>query len=125
MDLDLAPEHVLLRDTIRDFMVTEVAPVIDEHERERRFPTEIVRRIGELGWPGILIPEDEGGAGPDTPPHAIPNEGIGRGWGARRPRHARLRDRDRGDRPRVGIARIDRRGPHQPRLRAAPPGRIP
>ena len=49
MDLDLAPEHALLRDTIRDFMLTEVAPVIDEHERERRFPIEIVRRIGELG----------------------------------------------------------------------------
>ena len=57
MDLDLSPEHVLLRETIRDFMLTEVAPIIDEHERERRFPIEIVRRIGELGWLGIPIPE--------------------------------------------------------------------
>ena len=48
MDLDLSPEHTLLRETIRDFMQTEVAPVIDEHERERRFPTEIVKRIGAL-----------------------------------------------------------------------------
>src|SRR5690349_4785557 len=82
MDLDLAPEHALLRDTIRDFMVTEVAPVVDEHERERRFPTDIVRRIGELGWLGIPIPEDEGGAGLDTLAYAIAVEEIGRVWGS-------------------------------------------
>ena len=82
MDLDLAPEHVLLRDTIREFMETEVAPVVDEHERERRFPTDIVRRIGELGWLGIPIPEDEGGAGLDTLAYAIAIEEIGRVWGS-------------------------------------------
>ena len=69
MDLDLSPEHVLLRETIRAFMLTEVAPVIGDHERARRFPSEIVRRIGELGWLGIPIPEDEGGAGLDTLAH--------------------------------------------------------
>ena len=82
---------------------TEVAPVVDEHERERRFPIEIVRRIGELGWLG----------------HPDP-----RGRGRRRARHAGLRDRDRGDRPGLGLARADRRRPHEPRLRAAPPGRL-
>jgi alkylation response protein AidB-like acyl-CoA dehydrogenase len=82
MDLDLSPEHVLLRDTVRDFMVSEVAPVVDEHERERRFPTEVVRRIGELGWLGIPIPEDEGGAGLDTLAYAIAVEEIGRVWGS-------------------------------------------
>ena len=82
MDLDLAPEHALLRDTIRDFMQTEVAPVVEEHERGRRFPTDIVRRIGELGWLGIPIPEDEGGAGLDTLAYAIAIEEIGRVWGS-------------------------------------------
>jgi alkylation response protein AidB-like acyl-CoA dehydrogenase len=82
MDLDLSPEHVLLRGTIRDFMLTEVAPVIDEHERERRFPIEIVRRIGALGWLGIPFPEDEGGAGLDTLAYAIAIEEIGRVWGS-------------------------------------------
>ena len=82
MDLDLSPEHALLRDTIRDFMLTEVAPVVDEHERERRFPTEIVRRIGELGWLGIPFPEEEGGAGLDTLAYAIAVEEIGRVWGS-------------------------------------------
>jgi alkylation response protein AidB-like acyl-CoA dehydrogenase len=82
MDLDLPAEHSLLRETIRDFMVTEVAPVVEEHERERRFPTDIVRRIGELGWLGIPIPEDEGGAGLDTLAYAIAIEEIGRVWGS-------------------------------------------
>ena len=63
-------------------MVTEVAPVIEEHERARRFPSEIVRRIGELGWLGIPIPEDEGGAGLDTLAYAIAIEEIGRVWGS-------------------------------------------
>ena len=82
MDLDLAPEHALLRDTIREFMTAEVAPVVDDHERARRFPTEIVRKIGELGWLGIPIPEDEGGAGLDTLAYAIAVEEIGRVWGS-------------------------------------------
>ena len=82
MDLDLAPEHALLRDTIRDFMTTEVAPIVDDHERERRFPTDIVKRIGEMGWLGIPIPEDEGGAGLDTLAYAIAIEEIGRVWGS-------------------------------------------
>lgn len=82
MDFDLSSEHQLLRDTIREFMVSEVAPIVDEHERERRFPAAIVRRIGELGWLGIPIPEDEGGAGLDTLAYAIAIEEIGRVWGS-------------------------------------------
>jgi alkylation response protein AidB-like acyl-CoA dehydrogenase len=82
MDLDLPAEHTLLRETIRDFMLTEVAPVIDEHEREHRFPTDVVKRIGELGWLGIPIPEDEGGAGLDTLAYAVAIEEIGRVWGS-------------------------------------------
>jgi len=82
MDLDLSPEHALLRSTIREYMEQEVAPVVDEHERERRFPVEIVRRLGEMGWLGIPIPEDEGGAGLDTLAYAIAIEEIGRVWGS-------------------------------------------
>ncbi len=82
MDFDLSPEHTLLRDTIRDFMRSEVAPVVDQHERERRFPVEMVRRLGEMGWLGIPIPEDEGGAGLDTLAYAIAIEEIGRVWGS-------------------------------------------
>ncbi len=82
MDLDLSAEHQLLRSTIRDFMVKEVAPVVDEHEREHRFPVDVVRRLGEMGWLGIPIPESEGGAGMDTLAYAIAIEEIARVWGS-------------------------------------------
>jgi alkylation response protein AidB-like acyl-CoA dehydrogenase len=82
MDLDLSSEHVLLRDTIREFMAKEVAPVVDAHERERKFPVDIVKRLGEMGWLGIPIPEDEGGSGLDTLAYAIAVEEIGRVWGS-------------------------------------------
>src|SRR3712207_5430276 len=82
MDFDLPSEHQLLRSTIRDFMEKEVAPVIEEHEREHRFPADVVRRLGEMGWLGIPIPEDEGGAGMDTLAYAIAVEEIGRVWGS-------------------------------------------
>jgi alkylation response protein AidB-like acyl-CoA dehydrogenase len=82
MDFDLPAEHELLRETVRDFMTKEVAAVVDEHERERRFPVDIVKRLGEMGWLGIPIPEDEGGAGLDTLAYAIAIEEIGRVWGS-------------------------------------------
>jgi alkylation response protein AidB-like acyl-CoA dehydrogenase len=82
MDFDLSPEHALLRSTIRDFMVKEVEPVVDEHERARRFPVDIVKRLGEMGWLGIPYPEEEGGAGLDTLAYAIAIEEIGRVWGS-------------------------------------------
>jgi alkylation response protein AidB-like acyl-CoA dehydrogenase len=82
MDYDLSPEHTLLRETIRDFLLNEVAPVVDEHEKQRRFPIEVVRRLGEMGWLGIPIPEDEGGSGMDTLAYALAIEEIGRVWGS-------------------------------------------
>src|SRR6186997_1218466 len=82
MDFDLAPDHVLLRDTIRAFMTEEVAPVVDEHEKARRFPREIVDRLGEMGWLGIPVAERWGGAGMDTLAYAIAIEEIGRVWGS-------------------------------------------
>ena len=82
MDLDLSPEHALLRSTIREFMETEVAPVVDEHEKAHRFPSDIVRHLGEMGWLGIPVAEEDGGAGMDTLAYAIAVEEISRVWGS-------------------------------------------
>ncbi|HEY8632390.1 MAG TPA: acyl-CoA dehydrogenase family protein, partial [Candidatus Limnocylindrales bacterium] len=82
MDLDLSPEHVLLRTTVRAFMENEVAGIIDEHEREHRFPTEIVHRLGAMGWLGIPVPEEDGGAGMGNLAYAIAVEEISRVWGS-------------------------------------------
>src|SRR5947208_2143275 len=81
VDLDLPVEHALLRRTVRDYMEGEVAPVIDAHEHDHRFPSEVVRRLGEMGWLGIPIPEEWGGAGMDVLSYAIAVEEIGRVWG--------------------------------------------
>src|SRR5438093_9793333 len=82
MDFDLSPEHALLRSTVRDFMETEVAPVVDEHEHAHRFPDEVVARLGEMGWLGIPVAEADGGAGMDTLAYAIAVEEISRVWGS-------------------------------------------
>jgi alkylation response protein AidB-like acyl-CoA dehydrogenase len=82
MDFDLSPEHTLLRTTIRAFMENEVAGAIDEHEREHRFPAEIVHRLGEMGWLGIPVPEEDGGAGMGNLAYAIAVEEISRVWGS-------------------------------------------
>ncbi len=82
MDLDLPAEHQLLRRTVRDYMEGEVAPLVDEHERERRFPRAVVDKLGEMGWLGIPVPEQWGGAGMDALAYAIAVEEIGRVWGS-------------------------------------------
>ena len=82
MDYDLSPEHALLRETIREYMQFEVAPLVEEHEREHRFPTAIVQRLGEMGWLGIPFAEEDGGSGMDTMAYAVAIEEIGRVWGS-------------------------------------------
>lgn len=63
MDFSLSEEQRLLRDTIRDFMRREVAPVIAGFDERQEFPREIYRALGALGVLGILVPEALGGSG--------------------------------------------------------------
>src|SRR4051794_41898128 len=79
MDFDLPDDHELLRRTVRDFAEGEVAPVAEELDREKRFPYEIVRQLGDLGLMGIPFPEEYGGGGGG--PLAHPLAGGGRGPG--------------------------------------------
>ena len=78
MDLDLSPEHELLRETVRSFAEERVAPVAEELDREHRFPYELVAELAELGLMGIPIPEEHGGAGGDTLAYAIAIEELTR-----------------------------------------------
>jgi alkylation response protein AidB-like acyl-CoA dehydrogenase len=66
MDLRLTEEHRLIQDMARDFAQKEVAPIAAEIDEEARFPSETVKRMGELGFMGIEIPEEWGGTGMDT-----------------------------------------------------------
>jgi short/branched chain acyl-CoA dehydrogenase len=78
VEFDLDQDHRLLRDTVREFAEREVAPVAEELDRTKRFPYEIVKRLGELDLMGIPFPEEYGGAGGDSLAYAIVVEELAR-----------------------------------------------
>jgi short-chain 2-methylacyl-CoA dehydrogenase len=78
MLFDLSDDHRLIQETVRDFARNEVAPVAEELDREKRFPYEIVEKLGELGLMGIPFPEEYGGAGGDSLAYAIAVEELTR-----------------------------------------------
>src|SRR5918998_6954827 len=78
MDFDLSDDHRLIQSTVRDFAQGEVKPVAEELDREKRFPYEIVKQLGDLNLMGIPFPEEYGGAGADTLAYAIAVEELTR-----------------------------------------------
>ena len=78
MDFDLSNEHRLIQTTVRDFAQQEVAPAAEELDREKRFPYEIVAKLGQLGLMGIPFPEEYGGGGGDSLAYAIAVEELTR-----------------------------------------------
>jgi alkylation response protein AidB-like acyl-CoA dehydrogenase len=58
-------EHEMLRDTVRKFVTTELAPHAEEWEKQKDFPNWVFKRAGELGLLGITFPEKYGGSGLD------------------------------------------------------------
>jgi alkylation response protein AidB-like acyl-CoA dehydrogenase len=78
VNFDLSDDHRLLQETVRDFARNEVAPVAEELDREKRFPYEIVGKLGELGLMGIPFPEEYGGAGGDSLAYTIAVEELAR-----------------------------------------------
>src|SRR3954451_20738411 len=78
MLFDLSDDHRLIQETVRDFARNEDAPVAEELDRHKRFPYEIVRKLGELGLMGIPFPEEYGGGGGDTLAYALTVEELTR-----------------------------------------------
>jgi butyryl-CoA dehydrogenase len=78
MNFDLTEEQKLLKQTIRDFAETQIAPGAAERDEAARFPTELIPQMAELGLFGIMIPQEYGGAGLDTVSAAIIVEEIAR-----------------------------------------------
>jgi short-chain 2-methylacyl-CoA dehydrogenase len=78
VNFELSDEQQLLRQTVREFALTRVAPQAAELDREARFPYELVAEMAELGLMGIPIPEEYGGAGADTISYAIAVEELTR-----------------------------------------------
>jgi short-chain 2-methylacyl-CoA dehydrogenase len=78
MQFDLTDEQQDIRRLVRDFADAEVRPVAEELDREKRFPYEIVAKLGGLGLMGIPYPEEYGGGGADNLSYAIAIEELGR-----------------------------------------------
>jgi butyryl-CoA dehydrogenase len=76
MDFDLTEEQRLVRDAARDFAAREIAPKASEIDKSGRWPAEIVKKMGELGFLGMAIPEEYGGAGMDNLSYALVMEEI-------------------------------------------------
>src|ERR671915_264226 len=79
MDFDLTDEQEAIRRLVRDFAEGEVRPVAEELDRDKRFPYEIVAKLGQLGLMGIPYPEEYGGGGADNLSYALAIEELTRG----------------------------------------------
>ncbi|NPA26327.1 MAG: acyl-CoA dehydrogenase [Chloroflexi bacterium] len=66
----------MIRDAAREFAEQEIAPVAAKYDAEETFPLETVRKMGEMGFMGIEVPEEYGGAGLDTLAYVLALEEI-------------------------------------------------
>lgn len=78
MDFDLTEEQIAMKNLAREFAEKEIAPTIEKDEAEHRFRPEIVRKMGELGFFGGVIPEEYGGTATGLLSTIIMNEEIAR-----------------------------------------------
>ncbi len=63
---ELSEQHKMIRDAARDFARAEVAPGASARDAEGKYPAEVVKKMGELGFMGVFVPEKWGGAGMDV-----------------------------------------------------------
>ena len=66
MDFNLTEEHMMIRDAARDFAQTELLPGVIERDNAQTFPDELVCKMGELGFMGIMVDPKYGGSGMDA-----------------------------------------------------------
>lgn len=66
MDFNLTEEHIMIRDAARDFAQTELLPGVIERDNAQTFPQELVRKMGDLGFMGIMVDPKYGGSGMDA-----------------------------------------------------------
>jgi alkylation response protein AidB-like acyl-CoA dehydrogenase len=72
----LTSEHKMLRDAARDFARKEIAPIAAEFDESGEFPYKTIKKMGEMGFMGIEVPENYGGAGMDTLAYVLALEEI-------------------------------------------------
>ncbi len=79
MDFRFNDEQRMWNDTVQDFMIREVGQDYTlEHDLSREFPEDVYRKMADLGWLGLLVPEEQGGMATDPVMFAIFCEAIGK-----------------------------------------------
>ena len=76
LNFNLSEEHRAVQEAARDFAHTELLPGIIERDNESRFPAEQVKRMGELGFMGMMVPPEYGGSGLDTVSYVLALEEL-------------------------------------------------
>jgi len=76
MNFNLSEEHIMIRDAARDFAVTELLPGVIERDENQIFPDEQIKKLGELGFMGMMVDPKYGGAGMDTISYVLAMEEL-------------------------------------------------
>jgi alkylation response protein AidB-like acyl-CoA dehydrogenase len=76
MNFELTEEHKMIRDAARDFAQTELLPGVIERDENQTFPTEQIKKLGELGFMGMMVSPKYGGAGMDAISYVLAMEEI-------------------------------------------------
>ncbi|MBN2500701.1 MAG: acyl-CoA dehydrogenase family protein, partial [Anaerolineales bacterium] len=72
----ITDEHVMIQQTARDFAQKEIVPIAAEFDESGEFPIETIKQMGQMGFMGIEVPEEYGGAGMDTLAYVLALEEI-------------------------------------------------
>jgi alkylation response protein AidB-like acyl-CoA dehydrogenase len=76
MDFNLTEEQIMIRDAARDFAKTELLPGVIERDEHQKFPAEQVKKMGELGFLGMMVDPKYGGSGLDAVSYVLAMEEI-------------------------------------------------
>ncbi|MCF6404807.1 acyl-CoA dehydrogenase [Chitinophaga filiformis] len=76
MDFQLTEEHLMIQKAARDFAVNELLPGVIERDEKQKYPAEQIKKLGELGFLGMMVDPKYGGAGLDTVSYVLAMEEI-------------------------------------------------
>ena len=76
MDFKLTEEHIMIRDAARSFAQNELLPGVIERDEKQQFPAEQIKKMGELGFLGMMVDPKYGGGGMDTISYVLAMEEI-------------------------------------------------
>ncbi|MBL0102504.1 MAG: acyl-CoA dehydrogenase [Bacteroidetes bacterium] len=76
MNFELSEEHLMIRNAARDFAQNELKPGVIERDEHQKFPAEQIKKMGELGFLGMMVSPQYGGGGMDTISYVLAMEEI-------------------------------------------------